>query len=191
MEVYLIRHTNPAIEKGICYGQTDLPPEEHLFEKEFIAILKKLPKQFDKVYSSPLQRCSKLAAKLSNDPVFDDRLMELNFGDWENKSWDKIDPKLLSIWMQDFANEKAGDAESYAELHQRIVSFIEELQTTEYKNVVIITHAGCIRSFISFILDLPLENSFRIALGYGEVIRIALTRESCNNKLYLTTNCHG
>ena len=191
MEVHLIRHTNPAIEKGICYGQTDLPPEEHLFEKEFVAILKKLPKQFDKVYSSPLQRCSKLAAKLSKDPVFDNRLMELNFGEWENKSWDKIEPTSLSVWMQDFVNEKAGGAESYAELHQRIVSFMEELQTTEYKNVVIITHAGCIRSFISFVLDLPLENSFRIALGYAEVIRIALAEESCKNKLFITTNCHG
>jgi alpha-ribazole phosphatase len=93
--------------------------------------------------------------------------------------------------MQDFVNVKAGGAESYAELHQRIVSFIEELHTTEHKNLAIITHAGCIRSFVSHILDLPLENSFRIALGYGEVIRIALAGESCNNKLYLTNNCHG
>ena len=93
--------------------------------------------------------------------------------------------------MQDFVNEKAGGAESYAELHQRIVSFMEELQATEYKNVVIITHAGCIRSFISFVLDLPLENSFRIALDYAEVIRIALAEESCKNKLFITTNCHG
>jgi alpha-ribazole phosphatase len=191
MEVYLIRHTTPAVEKGICYGQTDLLADELLFEKEVEDILKKLPKQFDKVYSSPLQRCSILAEKLSNDPVFDNRLMELNFGDWENKSWDKIDPKSLSVWMPDFVNVKAGGAESYLELYQRIVSFIEELQTTDYKNVIIITHAGCIRSFISFVLDLPLENSFRIALGYGEVIRISLAGESCNNKLYLTTNCHG
>lgn len=24
MDIYLIRHTTPAIAKGICYGQTDL-----------------------------------------------------------------------------------------------------------------------------------------------------------------------
>ena len=178
MEVYLIRHTNPAIEKGICYGQTDLPAEEHLFEKEFVAILKKLPKQFDKVYSSPLQRCSKLAAKLSNNPVFDNRLMELNFGDWENKSWDKIDLMLLSVWMQDFVNEKAGGAESYAELHQRIVSFMKELQTIEYKIVVIIIHAG-VSEFYQFYTGFTTRKFVPNCTGL-RMIRINLTGESLN-----------
>jgi alpha-ribazole phosphatase len=191
MEVYLIRHTTPAVEKGICYGQTDLPADEHLFEKEVEAILKKLPKQFDKVYSSPLQRCSKLAAKLSIAPVFDDRLKELNFGTWENQPWHAIEQTSLSLWMQDFVNVKAGGAESYVKLHQRIVSFIDELHTTEHKNVAIVTHAGSIRSFVSHVLDLPLENSFRIDLSYGQVIKITLAGESCNHKLYLTNNCHG
>lgn len=28
MKIYLIRHTTPHIEKGICYGQTDLDVAE-------------------------------------------------------------------------------------------------------------------------------------------------------------------
>ena len=39
MEIYLIRHTTPKIEKGICYGQADLNVADS-FEEEINVILK-------------------------------------------------------------------------------------------------------------------------------------------------------
>ena len=42
MEIYLIRHTTPLIEKGICYGQTDLDITES-FEEEVSMIHPHLP----------------------------------------------------------------------------------------------------------------------------------------------------
>jgi len=84
MEIYLIRHTTPAIAKGICYGQTDLDVTDS-FEAEVMSIKEHLPKNIQAVYSSPLQRCRKLAeAIFPKHPVqlFDD-LMELNCGDWK------------------------------------------------------------------------------------------------------------
>ena len=41
MEIYLVRHTTPAIEKGVCYGQTDLNVAE-TFEEEVELVLKNL-----------------------------------------------------------------------------------------------------------------------------------------------------
>ena len=60
MEIYLIRHTAPDIEKGICYGQTDLELA-HTFSVEAREVLKQLPNQFDAVYTSPLKRYKQLA----------------------------------------------------------------------------------------------------------------------------------
>ena len=62
MELILIRHTTPAIEKGICYGQSDLNVADS-FEAELELILKEVG-QHRKVYSSPLKRCRILAERL-------------------------------------------------------------------------------------------------------------------------------
>ena len=43
MEIYLVRHTTPAINNGICYGQTDVDLNFDTFESEFCDINDKLP----------------------------------------------------------------------------------------------------------------------------------------------------
>ena len=61
MEIYLVRHTTPAIKKGICYGQTDVDLNSETFESELYEIKNKLPSNIVRFYCSPLIRCSKLA----------------------------------------------------------------------------------------------------------------------------------
>ncbi len=85
MEIYLIRHTQPKVASGICYGQSDIGlansfPEELASLKEE---LKHLLDDHNMVYSSPLSRCQKLAHSLFKEViVIDPRLMELDFGTW-------------------------------------------------------------------------------------------------------------
>ena len=86
MEIYLVRHTTPEVGKGICYGQADLSLSGS-FELEMQRLKNFLPKTFDIIYSSPLQRCRQMASILANEVEYDSRLMEMNFGDWEMKSW--------------------------------------------------------------------------------------------------------
>ena len=69
MDIYLIRHTAPLVDKGICYGQTDLDVTDS-FEAELEQIRPHIPGDIKKVYSSPLQRCLKLATALfPNQPI--------------------------------------------------------------------------------------------------------------------------
>lgn len=181
-----MRHTTPKIDKGICYGQADIALDQDLFEAELAQIRQQLLPGFEKVYASPLSRCKQLAQQLSKEVQLDKRLMELNFGQWENKSWNEINEAALTDWMTDFVHVKAGKGESYLDLHNRTQSFIEELLATTRQQVVIVTHAGNIRSFISHVLDLPLENSFRIQLPYGSVVHITLGKAAHAHKLHIT-----
>ena len=183
MEVYLIRHTTPNISKGICYGQTDIGLDQNSFEQEFKIIQSKLPTDIERFYTSPLQRCEILTEKINPDFVVDNRLMELNFGDWENKSWNEIDQTELNHWMQNFVNVKTPNGENYIDLHNRTLNFINEVLKLDFKKIAIITHAGNIRSFMSFVLSLSLENSFRINLNYGTVVSVKLDELEYNNKL--------
>lgn len=183
MQVYLIRHTTPSIGNGICYGQTDIAVNEAVFEQELKIIQSKIPNDIEQFYTSPLIRCKKLTKHLTENFIKDERLKELNFGEWENKNWNEIDQTQLNTWMQDFVNISTPKGENYIDLHNRTRGFIDSILETNYQKIAIVTHAGNIRSFLSFVLSLPLENTFRIHLDYGAVVSIKFNNSENNNKL--------
>jgi len=185
MEIYLIRHTTPKIAKGICYGQTDIALDETLFEKELLAIRQKLPENIKQVYSSPLVRCQQLAKQLAENPIMDEKLMELNFGYWENKPWAEINKEELDAWMQDFVHSKAGKGESYLDLYRRTLDFVQMISSEKREKIALVTHAGNIRSLVAFVLGLPLENSFRLQLNYGSVLKITWGTSIEHHQLHL------
>ncbi len=172
MEIYLVRHTTPNIEKGICYGQSDLGITDS-FQSEVEKIHSLIPiEDIDQIYSSPLQRCKLLATTFKKDIVFDPRLKELNFGDWELQPWDAIHSKELDPWMKDFVNVQVPNGESYIMLQQRILEFYNSLDHLSLEKVVIVTHAGPMRALLSYIRQVDLKDSFTIKIAYGEVILI-------------------
>ncbi|SHF77438.1 alpha-ribazole phosphatase [Flavobacterium segetis] len=178
MEVYLVRHTETVCEKGICYGQSDLEILEP-YDAVFQSVLKQLP-QDAKLYSSPLRRCVALARfvkdSLQIDAIHQDsRLLEMNFGDWELKNWDAIEPEDLNPWMSDFVNVRVPNGESFTDLHLRVSDFMQnELETNGTKPIIIIAHAGVIRSFLCKILNIPLKDAFQNKVDFGAVIKIEL-----------------
>ncbi|KAB1069382.1 alpha-ribazole phosphatase [Tamlana haliotis] len=179
MEIYLIRHTTPAVEKGICYGQTDLELTENC-EEEFEAILSKLPKEKEfQVITSPLKRCTQLAQTFSKTITLEPRLKELNFGDWEMQAWNDIPEEVMNPWMTDFVNVAVPNGESYVQLAARTQAFFEDLATSKnQKDMIIVSHAGPMRAFLAHVLDIPLKDSFKIKIQYGDVFHLKLVHEN-------------
>jgi len=182
MEIYLIRHTTPNIEKGICYGQSDIPLADS-FNTEAEKLLEHLPKDFDTVYSSSLSRCEKLAASITNSVKIDKRLCELNFGDWEMKKWDLVNQEELTHWMQDFVNVKVPNGENFIELNNRVNQFTDELLKTELSKLAVVTHAGVIRCFVARILEIPLNNAFKIPVDYSSVTKLNISGDGCYSSI--------
>nr|WP_294936697.1 alpha-ribazole phosphatase [uncultured Flavobacterium sp.] len=172
MEVYLVRHTETVCEKGICYGHSDIGLLEP-YVNQFETIKTQIPE--DAVFfSSPSQRCKILADYLSDSRYeIDDRLMEMNFGNWELKSWDDIHPDELNPWMSDFVNVKVPNGESFTELYTRVVDFADS-KLNFGKPLVLVTHAGVIRSLLCKITNLPLKDAFQNKIEFGQVIKINL-----------------
>ena len=172
MEIYLVRHTETQCEKGICYGQSDVALQTN-YEQQFKHIKDQLPT--DAVfYSSPLQRCMLLAEFVSEGKfTTDPRLMEMHFGDWELQSWDNIAPEEINPWMADFVNIAVPNGESFLQLHQRVTHFMQtELQQKNTKPIVIITHAGVIRSILCKLTNLPLQDAFTNKVDFGQVLKL-------------------
>ncbi len=188
MEVYLIRHTTPEIEKGICYGQSDIPLADS-FQPEADQLIPCLP-LVDITYSSPLFRCTKLAelVKTSLPVLTDKRLLEINFGDWEMKAWNKIEHSTLNGWMQDFVNVSAPNGENLYDLNQRVLEFIRELIQTDHKTVAIVGHAGIIRCIIAYVLEMPLKNIFKIPVNYASITKVNLNIDNGYNSIDYLNN---
>jgi alpha-ribazole phosphatase len=180
MEIYLVRHTKPAIDKDVCYGQTDVAIDTSVFEDAVKNILTQLPEHIDAIYSSPLIRCSYLA-KYINDNKYSTNtieytalLKEIDFGSWENKKWNDINQTDLQVWMNDFVNHAPPGGESFVALHQRSDQFLELLKSAYHTSAIIVAHAGVIRSIISHRKQTLLKESFTIPCDYGSVTRLTI-----------------
>ncbi|HEY4208496.1 MAG TPA: alpha-ribazole phosphatase [Puia sp.] len=175
--IYLIRHTTPAVSKGICYGQTDLEVTE-TFLDEAAVIRQHLPTSFSSIHSSPLQRCSRLAEHLfpGHSISLYPELMEIHCGQWEMRGWDELPKEEVEPWMKDFVQIRIPGGESYQDLHQRVTKVFARIQDAipgEDSSSAIIAHGGVIRSILSHITGTALIDSFKtFSLYYGCVIRV-------------------
>lgn len=176
MEIILIRHTSVDVPPGICYGQTDVPLKP-TFEQEAAVTAENLKKDcpFDHVYTSPLTRCVRLATYCGfPDAERDKRIMEINFGNWEMKSFEHNDDPHLKEWYADYLNVAATGGESFAMQYHRVSQFLDELKTKPYQKVAIFAHGGvliCAQIYAGLIK--PVE-AFSALTPYGGIIRIQL-----------------
>lgn len=178
MIIHLIRHTTPDIKAGICYGQSDLALADS-FEQEADAVLSKLRDRYDVVYTSPLQRCALLAAKLeSPNLINDDRLMEYNFGDWELVPWDDFTSEAAQHWMNNFVDQAAPNGDSMLNMQARVNEFWTDLLDSKHQRVAIVTHSGVLRLIHGHVLATPMTHLFRLQLGFGAILEINSDRTS-------------
>lgn len=175
MEVYLIRHTRPDIEKGICYGQSDIGLAA-TFEEEKKLVLSQLPPSFDIVFTSPLKRCSTLALCLqAPEHQRDKRLMELNFGSWEMRPWENISRHELDKWGSNYLSEQVPGGESYLDLKKRLHTFWHEVKALKGKNrIAVVSHKGIIQSLLHLEGLLNEKELFVKEFPYGGIEKIGI-----------------
>lgn len=177
MEIYLIRHTTPSLSPGLIYGRFEVPLTG-TFSHELEAIKNQLPENFDSVYSSPSTRCTLLAQQITLDFITDERLTELDFGDWEGETWDTVNEVDLQLWMDDFVNVIVPGGESMLQMNTRVLSFWDELLSSSAQNIAIVTHGGVIRLILAHLRNMALADAFEIKIGYGEVAKLSIPANS-------------
>ncbi|MBB6329256.1 alpha-ribazole phosphatase [Chryseobacterium sediminis] len=170
MEIHLIRHTAVENPENLCYGFAEMP-----LRKDYPEAFKTLEidDDYDRIISSPSERCHLLADYFNFDYQTDERLREMNFGNWEMKKWTDIPEEEINPWYKDFINIKASGGENLLEMQTRVLSFWNELiQKNDVDKVLIITHAGVIRLILQIVLQFPLENMFNLQIDYGKKVII-------------------
>ena len=167
MQVFLIRHPQPNVDKGICYGQTDLSLASHPQELAG-QLLDSLPANIA-VYSSPLRRCHELAALLHPQPMLDDRLKEMHFGQWEMQTWQTIPRQQMNAWVDDPLGYVIPDGESVRQVKQRVLSFMQE-KSGRHESMVMVTHAGIMKIMYGIQGNIPPSGWLPMPFDYGEML---------------------
>ena len=149
MTLWLVRHAQPLVEAGVCYGVANVAAEAHATTLAAQALANALTPRVA-VWASPLQRCERLAQAvlgLRPDLTYkvDARLQEMDFGVWEGHRWDSIPRAAYDAWTADFGGHRFGGQESVDEFMARVALAWDAFQRHR-QDTVWITHAGVIRA---------------------------------------------
>ena len=172
---YLIRHgvTEWNAENRMC-GRSDIPlSEAGRQQAEVLAKrLKLIP--LEALYSSPLKRALETARLISEltglQPILDERLVELDYGEWEGKLLADIlrnEPATYRAWDADPAQLAPPGGESGLAAQQRIVSFLDSLAGKHPQgHVLVVSHKTVCRLAICHVLGMsPSEYRRRLILS--------------------------
>jgi alpha-ribazole phosphatase len=174
LKLTLVRHTSLQIASGICYGQTDVDVANSFMQEAMQTKTKLATEVFDAVFTSPLQRCVKLADALGHSTmVEDERLKELDFGEWEMQAWDDVPRDVFDVWAQNYAELAPPNGETFEQLQQRGVDFLTAVMKNHPdQHVLVVTHGGMIRAMLAYVLNMQLKGLFRFNVDYGSITQL-------------------
>lgn len=172
-QIYFVRHgqTDSNIERRYC-GQTNVNLNNvgKKQAKKIADILKDY--KIDKIFSSDLLRVKMTAQEINKNHNLDIKyvkdLREINFGDFENLTFDEISmkypeekEKLISQkYLYSFPN-----GESIKTLYKRTnEAFSEIVNNNKEENILIVSHGGVISSIITDILSGDIEKYWNIEI---------------------------
>jgi alpha-ribazole phosphatase len=177
MKLHLLRHPQPAVAPGLCYGATDLPPDEDALAQALAGLrAANLPGALP-VYTSPLRRCTQLARVLQPATLHvDARLAEMDFGAWEMRPWSAIARADVDAWNSDLLTYRPGGAENVMDVARRVAAFHDDLLRAGVPEALVICHAGTIRLLLAMRTAPTLDAAALQAaqtphrIGYGELL---------------------
>ncbi|HKK00814.1 MAG TPA: alpha-ribazole phosphatase family protein [Desulfuromonadales bacterium] len=133
------------------------------------------------VVSSPLSRCAAFAEAFAGQAClpleYDQRLAELDFGDWEGLSAERVmqdQPELLKRFWSDPWSCTPPGGESLAAFEGRIrAAWTDLARCYQGQDVLVVTHSGVIRLSLCLAQKLGRGELLQVDVPYGSLHRIA------------------
>ena len=194
--IYLVRHGESELNtKGVYYGFTDCSLNSNGINqaKALREVIGRV--SFDEVISSPLKRAfetaSIISAKTPEKIVTDERLKELNFGEWEGKHFidiQKENNELWNLWSTEWKTTEPPRGESFVNMYKRVKDCLKDiLQKYENKTILIVSHQGCLRIIASILLNLKENGYWSFVFDHGKYSLIEMDGDCA---IFRKVNCH-
>lgn len=130
---------------------------------------------WDRIISSPLQRCARfaeeLAARLTLPLRLEPDLQELHFGDWEGHSAAQLmqtDADGLGLFWADPYGFTPPNGEPVVDFSARVLGAVQRLQLAhEGERVLLICHGGVMKLLLAQARGLPRAQLLQVEVGHG------------------------
>lgn len=140
---------------------------------------------WDRIVSSPLQRCALFARELSeqlNLPLsLEKDLQELHFGEWEGQSAAALmetDAEALGQFWSDPYAFTPPDGEPVLAFSTRVLSAVSRLQQAfAGERVLLVCHAGVIKLLLAQARGLPREQLLQVSVLHGALFGLCVGAE--------------
>jgi broad specificity phosphatase PhoE len=120
----------------------------------------------DAIYASPLRRAMQtaepLAAALRLPIHADDRLKEINAGEFQGLLWSEIErkwPEAAQHWRQQTPDFVIPGGESRRAVAERGRAALEAIHAAGHRQVVVVAHGGVLAGALRSLLQIPAELS--------------------------------
>ncbi|MQT55768.1 histidine phosphatase family protein [Pseudomonas sp. FSL R10-0399] len=135
---------------------------------------------WDRIVSSPLQRCAlfaqELAGQLALPVTFDKDLQELHFGEWEGQSAAALmqtDEQALGLFWADPYSFTPPQGEPVLEFSQRVLAAVTRLlQAHAGERVLVVCHGGVMKLLLAQARGLPREQLLNIQVVNGALFEL-------------------
>jgi alpha-ribazole phosphatase len=175
----LVRHGETELNSAERYwGQSDVKLSA-LGLRQAERLRDRLATQkIDAVYSSDLQRALATAKIIASGHQLDvticAELREINFGKLEGLNFEEISqlfPEFTAKWrVQRNTDIEFPGGESLDQLHNRVRNFVCRLQESKAEEtVLVVAHAGVLRSLICQLMEIELRYIYRIRLDLASL----------------------
>ncbi|MEE3420414.1 MAG: histidine phosphatase family protein [Lachnospiraceae bacterium] len=160
MKIWITRHGQTDLNHAkLMQGRTDAPLNATGIRQAEEAHKKIEDVHFDAVYASPLSRAMRTAAIIGgvpeNEVIVDERLIEVDFGNYEKKKYYLLGPAMTLYWLAPNVFPVPGTVEPISSMVERSSSFLRELEQKDYENVLVTCHGGIIRALCGYMEDRP------------------------------------
>lgn len=168
----LLRHGETELGGGLR-GSLDDALTEKGWAQMRAAVVDQGP--WDRVISSPLQRCARFAAELGeqlNLPVrLEKDLQELHFGAWEGQSAAALmetDAEGLGLFWADPYGFTPPEGEPVEQFSRRVLGAVKRLHV-DYagERVLLVSHGGVMRLLLAQARGLPREQLLNVEVPHG------------------------
>lgn len=179
-EITFIRHAKPRIGKDMLFVGQRLDPTIERIKEEEAKSLRELFENSDILISSPLRRCLETLSSLTKKQIkIFDNIKEIDYGEADGKNLKFLSlnyPEIIESWKIG-EDPKFPNGENTRDVLKRLGIFLNEIKKTKNKKIVVCTHNVVLRCLIGAYTRLPLNEWYKIELGYLEKIKCLLTRD--------------
>ena len=197
-KIYLARHGQTDANNSLTFqGHID----NHLNSKGLLQA-KKIVDYFTnhnlpKIYTSDLIRTVETARPTAeihkSEIVKIPALKEISFGEWEGLTYDEIKakwPKDIEIFFKKPAAVKISGGESFSEVQNRAWEAFKEIvqEYDDESDIFIVSHGGTVRTILCAVMNLDLNEMWKISIDNGGISCIFQLENRCWIKNINDTN---